>query len=134
MYARPSAHFGSERGDFAEFLGWADEIRTLGVRANADTPEDAKKAREFGAAGIGLTRTEHMFMQQERLPFVQQMIMAETAEERQKALDKLLEFQQEDFYGILKEMEGYPVCIRLLDPPLHEFLPNREELWWKLQD
>jgi pyruvate,orthophosphate dikinase len=115
-------------GDFAEFLGWADEIRTLGVRANADTPEDAKKAREFGAAGIGLTRTEHMFMQQERLPFVQQMIMAETAEERQKALDKLLEFQQEDFYGILKEMEGYPVCIRLLDPPLHEFLPNREEL------
>ncbi|MEL7564927.1 MAG: pyruvate, phosphate dikinase [Dehalobacterium sp.] len=115
-------------GDFAEFLSWADEIRTLGVRANADTPEDAQKAREFGAAGIGLTRTEHMFMQQERLPFVQQMIMAETLEEREKALEHLLPFQKEDFYGILKAMEGYPVCIRLLDPPLHEFLPNREEL------
>ncbi|ATW27332.1 pyruvate, phosphate dikinase [Candidatus Formimonas warabiya] len=115
-------------GEFAEFLGWADEIRTMGVRANADTPEDAKKARDFGAAGIGLTRTEHMFMQQERLPIVQQMILAETVEERQKALDQLLPFQQEDFYGILEAMEGYPVCIRLLDPPLHEFLPNREEL------
>lgn len=115
-------------GEFAEFLGWADEIRTLGVRANADNPEDAQKARDFGAAGIGLTRTEHMFMQQERLPIVQQMILAETREEREQALDRLLPFQQEDFYGILKAMEGYPVCIRLLDPPLHEFLPNREEL------
>ncbi|MGI6678331.1 MAG: pyruvate, phosphate dikinase [Dehalobacterium sp.] len=115
-------------GDFAEFLGWADEIRTLGVRANADTPADAKKAREFGASGIGLTRTEHMFMEQERLPFVQKMIMADTAEEREEALGHLLPFQQEDFYGILKSMEGYPVCIRLLDPPLHEFLPNREDL------
>lgn len=115
-------------GEFAEFLGWADEIRTMGVRANADTPEDARKAREFGAAGIGLTRTEHMFMQQDRLPIVQEMILADTQEERQKALDKLLPVQQDDFYGILKAMEGYPVCIRLLDPPLHEFLPNREEL------
>jgi pyruvate,orthophosphate dikinase len=115
-------------GEFAQFLGWADEIRTMGVRANADTPEDAKKAREFGAAGIGLCRTEHMFMQQERLPFVQKMILAETKEEREKALEDLLPFQQEDFYGILKAMEGLPVCIRLLDPPLHEFLPNREQL------
>jgi len=115
-------------GEFGEFLGWADQIRTMEVRANADTPEDAMKAREFGATGIGLTRTEHMFMQQERLPIVQEMILADNVEERKKALEKLLPFQQEDFYGILKAMEGYPVCIRLLDPPLHEFLPNREEL------
>ena len=115
-------------GEFAEYIGWSDEFRTMGVRANADTPEDALKAREFGATGIGLTRTEHMFMQQERLPIVQEMIMAESVVERKIALAKLLPFQQDDFYGILKAMQGYPVCIRLLDPPLHEFLPNREEL------
>ncbi|MGI6065190.1 MAG: pyruvate, phosphate dikinase [Bacillota bacterium] len=115
-------------GEFAQFLAWADEIRTMGVRANADTPEDAQKAREFGAEGIGLTRTEHMFMQQDRLPIVQEMILAETKEQREKALAKLLPVQQGDFYGILKAMAGFPVCIRLLDPPLHEFLPNREEL------
>lgn len=115
-------------GEFLELLKWADDIRTLGVRANADTPEDAKKAREFGAEGIGLTRTEHMFMAQDRLPIVQEMILANDLEARQKALDKLLPVQQGDFYGILKAMESLPVTIRLLDPPLHEFLPNAEEL------
>ncbi|MBO8136699.1 MAG: pyruvate, phosphate dikinase [Desulfotomaculum sp.] len=114
--------------EFKKLLEWADEIRDLGVRTNADTPEDAAKAREFGAEGIGLTRTEHMFMAQDRLPIVQEMILASTLEERQEALNKLLPMQQEDFYGILKAMKGLPVCIRLLDPPLHEFLPNAEEL------
>ncbi|SHI31770.1 pyruvate, phosphate dikinase [Desulfofundulus thermosubterraneus] len=114
--------------EFLELLQWADEIRTLGVRANADTPEDAAKARAFGAEGIGLTRTEHMFMAPDRLPIVQDMILATTTQERQDALDKLLPMQQGDFYGILKAMEGLPVTIRLLDPPLHEFLPNAEEL------
>lgn len=114
--------------EFQELLVWADETRALGVRANADTPEDAAKAREFGAEGIGLTRTEHMFMAQERLPIVQQMILATDIEERAEALAKLLPMQEEDFYGILKAMESLPVCIRLLDPPLHEFLPNAEEL------
>lgn len=114
--------------EFSVLLSWADEVRRLGVRANADTPEDARRAREFGAEGIGLCRTEHMFMGPERLPLVQRMILAEDKEERQEALDKLLPLQEEDFYGILKAMEGYPVLIRLLDPPLHEFLPNAEEL------
>ncbi|AEF94702.1 pyruvate, phosphate dikinase [Desulfotomaculum nigrificans CO-1-SRB] len=114
--------------EFQKLLTWADEIRTLGVRANADTPEDAAKAREFGAGGIGLTRTEHMFMAQDRLPIVQEMILASTLEEREAALAKLLPMQEGDFYGILKAMAGLPVCIRLLDPPLHEFLPNAEEL------
>lgn len=114
--------------EFKELLKWADEVRRLSVRANADTPLDAKVAREFGAEGIGLCRTEHMFMAQDRLPVVQEMIMAETKEEREKALARLLPFQQEDFEGILEAMEGLPVTIRLLDPPLHEFLPNAEEL------
>ncbi|MCL5057745.1 MAG: pyruvate, phosphate dikinase [Actinobacteria bacterium] len=114
--------------EFRTLLQWADDVRTLGVRANADTPEDSAKAREFGAEGIGLTRTEHMFMAQDRLPIVQEMILATTVEERQIALDKLLPMQRGDFYGILKAMEGLPVTIRLLDPPLHEFLPNAEEL------
>lgn len=114
--------------EFLQLLEWADDIRALGVRANADTPVDAAKAREFGAEGIGLTRTEHMFMAQDRLPIVQQMILAATDEERSAALDKLLPMQEEDFYGILKAMESLPVTIRLLDPPLHEFLPNAEEL------
>lgn len=114
--------------EFGTILDWSDEIKALDVRANADNPEDAVKSREFGATGIGLCRTEHMFMALDRLPFVQQMILAENTEERQKALEKLLPMQQGDFYGILKAMEGYPVCIRLLDPPLHEFLPNAEEL------
>ncbi|MDF2502311.1 MAG: ppdK [Anaerosporomusa subterranea] len=115
-------------GEFVEFLEWADELKEIGVRANADTPEDALKAREFGAKGIGLTRTEHMFMAQDRLPYVQQMILAESLEDREEALSHLLPMQQGDFYGILKAMDGYPVCIRLLDPPLHEFLPNQEDL------
>ncbi|MDH7479747.1 MAG: pyruvate, phosphate dikinase, partial [Syntrophomonadaceae bacterium] len=114
--------------ELEQLLQWADEIRVLRVRANADTPEDARKAREFGAEGIGLCRTEHMFMGQDRLPAVQQMILADSAEERNDALQKLLPIQQGDFYGIFKAMEGLPVTIRLLDPPLHEFLPNKEEL------
>lgn len=114
--------------EFQTLLEWADDIRTLGVRANADNPTDSAQAREFGAEGIGLTRTEHMFMAQDRLPLVQEMILAGSDEERDTALDKLLPMQEEDFYGIFKVMEGLPVTIRLLDPPLHEFLPNAEEL------
>jgi pyruvate,orthophosphate dikinase len=111
-----------------EFLGWADAAARLEVWANADTPEDARKARELGALGIGLVRTEHMFMQQDRLPVVQRMIISDTPEARAEALAQLLPFQKEDFVGILEAMAGYPVTIRLLDPPLHEFLPSLEEL------
>ncbi|MCL5116868.1 MAG: pyruvate, phosphate dikinase [Firmicutes bacterium] len=110
--------------EFTKLLDWADETRRLKVHANADTPEDAAKAREFGATGVGLCRTEHMFMGQDRLPVVQAMILAETLEERQGPLKELLPMQEGDFYGILKAMDGYPVTIRLLDPPLHEFLPD----------
>jgi len=109
-------------------LQWADETRKLGVEANADTPPDAQRAREFGAEGVGLCRTEHMFMQRERLPIVQDMILAENDEDRNAALAKLLPMQQGDFYGILKAMDGLPTTIRFLDPPLHEFIPNTEEL------
>jgi pyruvate, orthophosphate dikinase len=112
----------------ATFLSWADELRRLEVWANADTPEDAAKARQLGAQGIGLCRTEHMFMQPERLPIVHSMIMATTREARAEALAKLLPFQRDDFIGILRAMEGLPVTIRLLDPPLHEFLPSLEQL------
>jgi len=115
-------------GDFKEILDWADQVKRLGVQANADTPPDAQKARDLGATGIGLCRTEHMFMQKERLPVVQEMILATTVEERKAALDKLLPMQQGDFVGILKAMHGYSVTIRTLDPPLHEFLPDLEEL------
>jgi len=108
--------------ELKELLSWADEIRKIGVRANADTPEDAQKAFEYGAEGIGLARTEHMFLGN-RLPLVQEMILAETEEERRKALDKLLPVQREDFIGLFKAMQGKPVTIRLIDPPLHEFLP-----------
>jgi pyruvate,orthophosphate dikinase len=113
--------------DFERLLTWADEFRTLKVRANADTPQDAVKAREFGAEGIGLCRTEHMFMAEERLPIVRAMIMASGADERREALEKLLPNQQDDFEGIFEAMAGLPVTIRLLDPPLHEFLPPLEE-------
>jgi len=113
--------------EFETLLSWANKVKRLGVYANADTPEDAQKARELGAEGIGLTRTEHMFMQQDRLPIVQKMIMADTKESRAEALKKLLPMQKSDFLGILKAMEGLPVIIRLLDPPLHEFLPSLEE-------
>lgn len=109
-------------------LKWADEVRRLRIRTNADTPEDAKRARDFGAEGIGLCRTEHMFMSQDRLPAVQEMIMSSTPHEREKALSKLLPMQREDFIGIFQAMHGLPVTIRLLDPPLHEFLPKLEEL------
>jgi pyruvate,orthophosphate dikinase len=112
---------------FREFLGWADERRTLGVRANADTPADAAKAREFGAEGIGLVRTEHMFFAPERIAIVREMIMAADSASRRAAIAKLLPFQREDFVGIFRAMHGLPVTIRLLDPPLHEFLPNHQE-------
>jgi pyruvate,orthophosphate dikinase len=112
--------------DLETVLEWGDEHRRLKVRANADTPEDAAKAREFGAQGIGLCRTEHMFMAQERLPVVQQMIMAEDERGRRAALDQLLPMQQSDFEGIFEAMAGLPVTIRLLDPPLHEFLPDEQ--------
>src|SRR5213593_3498597 len=115
-------------GEIEELLRWADQVRTLGVRANADYPRDARKALEFGAEGIGLCRTEHMFMEAERLPIMQQMIMAATEGERRAALDRLLLFQKEDFKGIFREMGNRPVIIRLLDPPLHEFLPRMEDL------
>jgi pyruvate,orthophosphate dikinase len=113
--------------DFETILAWADELRGLKVRANADTPDDAAKAREFGAEGIGLCRTEHMFMAEDRLPLVREMIMASGEDERRAALDKLLPHQQADFEGIFEAMAGLPVTIRLLDPPLHEFLPPLEE-------
>ncbi len=113
--------------DFETILGWADDLRRLKVRANADTPDDAAKAREFGAQGIGLCRTEHMFMAEDRLPVVREMIMASGEDERRAALDRLLPHQQDDFEGIFEAMAGLPVTIRLLDPPLHEFLPPLEE-------
>ena len=111
-----------------KLLSWADEIRRLGVWANADYPRDARRARNYGAEGIGLCRTEHMFFETERLPIVQQMILAKTSEERQEALDKLLPFQRGDFEGLFRVMDGLPVIIRLIDPPLHEFLPSHDEL------
>ncbi|RLC83171.1 MAG: pyruvate, phosphate dikinase [Chloroflexi bacterium] len=117
-----------EEKELLTLLSWADEIRKLGVWANADYPRDAQRARAFGAQGIGLCRTEHMFFEEDRLPIVHQMILAETKEEREAALEKLLPIQREDFKGILKAMEGLPVIIRLIDPPLHEFLPKYEEL------
>jgi pyruvate,orthophosphate dikinase len=113
--------------NFGTILEWADELRRLRVRANADTPEDAAKAREFGAEGIGLCRTEHMFMGEERLPVVREMILARDEDERRAVLERLLPMQQGDFEGIFEAMAGLPVTIRLLDPPLHEFLPTLEE-------
>ena len=114
-------------GDFAKLMGWADEIRTLKVRANADSPRDAETAMHFGAEGIGLCRTEHMFFNEDRIPAMREMIVAKTEEQRRKALDKLLPMQRGDFEGLFKAMNGHPVTIRLLDPPLHEFLPQKEE-------
>jgi pyruvate,orthophosphate dikinase len=112
--------------DFQTILEWADDLRRLKVRANADTPDDAAKARELGAEGIGLCRTEHMFNAEDRLPVVREMIMASSEEERRGVLDRLLPMQQSDFEGIFEAMAGLPVTIRLLDPPLHEFLPDLE--------
>lgn len=113
-------------GYFATFMAWADEIRSLKVRANADSPRDAKQAVEFGAEGIGLCRTEHMFFAEDRIMAVRQMIISKDVEQRKAALDKILPMQREDFVGIYEALEGKPVTIRLLDPPLHEFLPNTD--------
>ena len=115
------------KGEFNTLMKWADDFRKLGVRANADTPKDSKRARDFGAEGIGLARTEHMFFDEERIRAVREMIIAEDEEGRKKALKKLLPMQREDFIGIFKEMNGLPVTIRLLDPPLHEFLPKEDD-------
>jgi pyruvate,orthophosphate dikinase len=114
--------------EFQLLLAWADQERKISVRANADNPEDARKALEFGAGGIGLCRTEHMFMDPIRIPIVQKMILSEHYSERKEFLAQLLPMQQSDFEGIFEEMKGYPVNIRLLDPPLHEFLPDKDEL------
>jgi pyruvate,orthophosphate dikinase len=113
-------------GDFGRYMGWADKARRLEVYTNADTPKDAKQAREFGAEGIGLTRTEHMFFEGTRIKAMREMIVAETVEERKKALAKIMPYQQGDFEGLYTAMEGRPVIIRFLDPPLHEFLPTKE--------
>ncbi|MCL2818014.1 MAG: pyruvate, phosphate dikinase, partial [Clostridiales bacterium] len=114
-------------GDFARFMSWADKHRAMNIRTNADTPQDALKAVEFGAEGIGLTRTEHMFFQEDRIAKVRQMILAKTESERRAALAKLLPMQKEDFIGIYQAMKERPVTVRLLDPPLHEFLPHTDE-------
>ena len=114
-------------GEFGRIMHWADEFRTLRVRTNADNPEDAKKARKLGAEGIGLCRTEHMFFEPERIEAFREMICADTAEEREKALDKIEPYQQDDFEKIFEALEGYPVTIRFLDPPLHEFVPTEED-------
>ena len=120
--------------DFLRVVQWADEVRTMGVRANADNTKDAAKARELGAEGIGLCRTEHMFMAQDRLPGVRKMILAQNTEERAEALAEILPMQQVDFEGIFTAMKGLPVTVRLLDPPLHEFLPNFTEQSLKVQE
>ena len=114
-------------GDFSKLMGWADKVRKLKVRANADTPHDAKVAREFGAEGIGLCRTEHMFFEGDRIDAVREMILADNTEGRRRALAKILPMQKEDFKGIFRAMNGLPVTIRLLDPPLHEFIPHTDE-------
>jgi pyruvate,orthophosphate dikinase len=114
-------------GDFATFMSWVDEFRTMGVRTNADTPHDALVARNFGAEGIGLCRTEHMFFEGDRIDAVREMILAETEDARRAALAKIEPLQQEDFEGIFRAMNGFPVTIRTLDPPLHEFLPHGED-------
>jgi pyruvate,orthophosphate dikinase len=120
--------------DFHELMKWTDKFRKLGVRANADTPLDAKTARGFGAEGIGLCRTEHMFFGDQRLAAMREMILADGVGAREKALEKLLPLQRGDFIGIFREMAGFPVTIRLLDPPLHEFLPNIDELLSELAE
>jgi pyruvate,orthophosphate dikinase len=114
-------------GHFGTFMSWADEIRSLKVRTNADTPHDAEQAIKFGAEGIGLTRTEHMFFAEDRVFIMRQMIVARTEEARRVALEKLLPMQKGDFKGIYKAMQGHPVTVRFLDPPLHEFLPTKEK-------
>lgn len=121
-------------GEFGRVMEWADKIRTLKVRTNADTPADAKKARELGAEGIGLCRTEHMFFEEDRIAAFREMICADTVEEREAALEKILPYQQQDFEELYEALEGYPVTIRFLDPPLHEFVPTEEADIKKLAD
>ncbi len=121
-------------GNFATLMEWADKYRKLGVRTNADSPNDSKKARGFGAEGIGLCRTEHMFFEEDRISAMREMILADKEEDRRKALAKLLPFQRKDFEGIFKAMDGLPVTIRLLDPPLHEFLPNEAKAQKEMAD
>ena len=121
-------------GEFGRIMAWADEFRKLKVRTNADTPADAKKARELGAEGIGLCRTEHMFFEEDRIAAFREMICADTVEAREKALDKILPFQQSDFKALYEALEGNPVTIRFLDPPLHEFVPHEEAEQQKLAD
>src|SRR5581483_3361518 len=111
-----------------KLMGWAEPFRKLGVRANADIPRDAIQARAFGAEGIGLCRTEHMFFAEDRIPHIRAMIMANNEKDRRMALRKLLPMQRSDFIGVFRAMDGFPVTIRTLDPPLHEFLPRREDL------
>lgn len=118
----------AQSGDFSTLMGWADQFRTLGVRTNADTPEQAQQAIDLGAEGVGLCRTEHMFLEEDRLPIVRRMILADDETQRQQALDELLPIQREDFVGIFRAMHGKPVTVRLIDPPLHEFLPSQIEL------
>ncbi len=117
-----------------KILSWADDIRVLGVRANSDYPEDARRARQYGARGIGLCRTEHMFFEEDRLPIMQKMIIANTLAERNEAMIRLMPMQRSDFEGLFRAMDGYPVIIRLLDPPLHEFLPSAQNLMLELTD
>src|SRR5213079_1759027 len=112
-------------GEFAVFVEWADAVRRLKVRANADVPRDATQARSFGAEGIGLCRTEHMFFEKDRIPHMQAMILTDNEKDRRAALKKLLPMQRSDFIGVFRAMDGFPVTIRTLDPPLHEFLPRR---------
>ena len=121
-------------GEFGRIMAWADKYRRLKVRTNADTPSDARKARELGAEGIGLCRTEHMFFEEDRIAAFREMICSDTVEEREAALEKILPYQQGDFEGLFEALEGYPVTIRFLDPPLHEFLPTEEEDIKKLAD
>ena len=121
-------------GEFGRIMGWADKYRTLKVRTNADTPADARKARELGAEGIGLCRTEHMFFEGNRIDAFREMICSETVEEREAALEKILPEQQGDFEKLYEALEGNPVTIRFLDPPLHEFVPTTEEDIKKLAD
>jgi pyruvate,orthophosphate dikinase len=117
-----------------KILSWADDIRVLGIRANSDYPEDARRARKYGAKGIGLCRTEHMFFQEERLPIMQKVIMANNPSDRNEAITRLMPMQRVDFEGLFRAMEGFPVIIRLLDPPLHEFLPSAHDLMTELTD
>src|SRR5437868_14621939 len=118
----------AENEDLKTLMGWAEPFRKIGVRANADIPRDAIQARAFGAEGIGLCRTEHMFFAEDRIPHMRAMILATNEKERRAALKRLLPMQRADFIGVFKAMNGFPVTIRLLDPPLHEFLPRREDL------